>query len=159
MIITVRNCRVDVCGGADHKFEFDRPTAREILRIEQSSGMDIDTWSDGLNGALNKAAVSSALLAMLALVDILHRREGIKVPFEDIDVDLMDLDIELEAGERADDGGDAAEDEAGKDPAQTKPSPRRGAGAGRASTSGAAKKAASARKSPPTPSSSGGTTD
>lgn len=157
MIITVRNCRVDVCEGADHKFEFDRPTAREILRIEQSSGMDIDSWSDGLNGALNKAAVSSALLAMLALVDILHRREGVKVPFEDIDVDLMDLDIELEAGERADDG-EPAGDEAGKDPAPTKPSPRRGAGAGRASTSGAAKKAASGRRSTPTPSSSGGGT-
>lgn len=158
MIITVKRCRVDVCEGADHKFEFDRPTAREILRIEQASGMDIDTWSDGLTGALNKVAAKPALLAMLALVDILHRRDGIKVPFEDIDVDLMDLDIELEAGE-VDDDGDEAGDEAGKDPAPTKPSPRRAAGASRASTSGAAKKAASGRKSTPTPSSSGGSSD
>jgi hypothetical protein len=160
MIITIRNCRVKGCEGADHKFEFDRPTAREILRIETATGLDIDAFASGLDGAMAKVAAKPALMAMLALTDILHRRDGIEVPFDDIDVDLGAFDIQLEAGEIPDEETDPAGDEAGKGaPAPTRPSRKRAAGAGRASTSGAATKAASARKSAPTPRSSGGSTD
>lgn len=161
MIITIRNCKVKGCDGVDHKFEFDRPTAREILRIETATGLDIDMFASGLDGAMAKVAAKPALLAMLALTDILHRREGIVVPFDDIDVDLGAFDIGLEAGEIPEDAeADAAGGETGKDgPAPTRPSPRRAAGAGQGSRSGAAKKAASARRSTPTPPSSGGSTD
>lgn len=161
MIITIEKCKIEACGGAEHRFEFDRPTAREILRIETATGMDVDAWAAGLDAGLANVTASGALMAMLALVDVCHRRIGVNVPFDDVDVDLFGINIAFESGELedGDDDGDGAGDEAGKDdPAPTKPSPRRAAGAGRASTSGAAKRAASGRKSTRTARSSGGST-
>lgn len=119
MIITLRNCLVPDCEGADHKWEWSgRPTLREIKRIEQATGMDIETWNEGLN-ELGRGMTSKVIDACLALVDILHRRDGIKVAFDDIDVDLADLDFDLDEAE-ADEEDQT--DEAGKDPAQTSPS-------------------------------------
>lgn len=151
MIITSKNCLVPECEGANHRWEFERPTAREILRIQQASGQDIDAWSDGLNG-ISDGVSEKALLAALALVDILHRRGGVRVPFDDIDVDLYNLDFEMEAGEV--DEEPAAEDAAGKDQGPTTVSlpPEDVAPA---STSGPAPEAESEPKSSPTPTTSG----
>lgn len=160
MIITLKACKVPGCEGADHRWEWARPTAREILRIQEATGQDVNAWSEGLNLGLEGG--TAGLLAALALVDVLHRRDGIKVPFEDIDLDVFSLEFEPEPGEieQADEGQGDGEDEAGKGPGPTSlslPPEDAAPGAGPVSTSGPEPEAASAPRSSPTPTTSGGT--
>lgn len=150
MIITLKNCLVAECrtrGATEHKWEFERPTAREIQRMQKIAGMELDKWGLALQA---DGMGSEKIDAALVLVDILHRRDGIIVPFEDIDLDLFDLDFAVDP-----DPDEAAEDETGKDPAPTPASPRRKAPSRTGSTSGRAPKGESRRRSTTTPTASG----
>lgn len=157
MIIILKNCLVPDCAGADHKWEFERPTLREIQRIQQITGLDVDAWGDGLNGALGAGMSGAAIDATLALVDILHRRDGVKVAFDDIDVDLGSMDFEFDDAEvqEAEAGQEEGE---GKDPAPISPSHPREDEAP-ASGSGPVSEEVSPPRSWPTPQTSGGGSD
>jgi hypothetical protein len=162
MIIELKKCLVPACEGVDHRWEFERPTLREILRIQKVSGLDIDAWSDGLN-EFGEGVSAQMIDSILALIDILHRRIGVRVPFEEIDVDLGAFDFILEDHEleqiqdegQEDAGGEVDE---GKDaPAQTEVSlPPEDEAASPGSDSGPLSGADSTPRSSPTPTASGG---
>lgn len=153
MIITLSNCLVPACEGGDHKWEFERPTIRELKRIETATGMDVETFFQGLGDVETTGVTSKALDAILALVDVLHRRDGLRVPFEDIDVDFPSFGIEFQPGETDED-----EDEEGKGPAPAETS-RPPAAEVPGSGSGPAPAEESTPSSSPTPPASGGGSD
>lgn len=155
MIITLSDCLVPACEGGDHKWEFERPTIRELKRIETATGMDVETFFQGLGDVETTGVTSKALDAILALVDVLHRRDGLRVPFEDIDVDFPSFGIEFQPGETDD---DEPEDEEGKGPAQAETS-RPPAAEVPGSGSGPAPAEESTPSSSPTPPDSGGGSD
>jgi len=149
MIIISNSCIVRGCPsrGQDHKWEWDRPTAQECLRIEEVLGIDIGEWADAFDGVAGTSTMK--IKSLLMFVDLMHRRDGIAVPWEDIDVDFGNFKMIPDP-----DLSESAEPSAGKDPAPTAPS-RRQKAAATASTSGRSAKAASQPKSSPTPTASG----
>jgi hypothetical protein len=86
-LITIKNCRN--CSVA-HEWEFDSPTLRELRSIKKLTG---------LNGvAFSEAAEQSDPEALAALLWVLHKRSGITVPFDDVDLDFGDFEmVETEA--------------------------------------------------------------
>lgn len=150
IIIELNNCKVPDCvasGETSHRWEWERPTIQELLRVQETTGMDPDQWQDALAQALEKFS-TEAMKATIMLVGVLHRRIGIVVGFEEIDFDVFALkflpDPEAEV---------EAEDDLGK--GETPTSRPLGDGDPTSSTSGASPKAGSGRKSSPTPQTSG----
>lgn len=159
MIISIKKCIIPACEGADHKWEFERPTLREVKRMQQH-GVDISLFEDAMNVMLQGGSITTAIDALLALVDILHRRDGARIPFEDIDVDFPTLDFEfgddeIEPGDDA--AGEGEEGKAGPAPTSSSQPPAAEEPAG-ASDSGPPATEASTPKSPPTALTSGGGT-
>lgn len=152
MFITISKCLVPACNGASHRWEFERPTLREIQRIETATGLDLDAWGEGLNEALS-TFTSVGIKATLALVDILHRRDGVVVPFDEIDIDPGDIDVSVEGSDADQTDEDQEDDGEGKDPspAPTSPHPEPASD----STSGPSSEAESAPRSSTTPPTSG----
>ncbi|MEV4000994.1 hypothetical protein [Actinomadura sp. NPDC049753] len=158
MIITIQKCLVPQCEGAAHKWEFETPTLREFQRMEKIAGISVDQFAGGLDDALDTGITSAAIDAVLAMVDMLHRREGVKVPFEDIDIDPTDFKLDVADGDldADDEPGEASEDGAGKDPDPTPPSHPHEATAPDAPASGPESGEASEPRSSLTPTASGG---
>lgn len=111
MIVELKDCLVPVCEGATHRWEFERPTLRELKRIQETIGMDPDEFETAMNDGLSSQAID----AILVLVDILHRRNKVVVPFDEIDADIQNLDFIADP---------APEPEPGKEPATTISLPR-----------------------------------
>lgn len=156
MIITIQRCLVPQCEGATHRWEFERPTLREIERMEDAAGIDIDQFATGLNDVLSPGVSRMAIKATLALADILHRRDGVRVPYEDIDIDIGDFDIAVDESDLDDEPPEAEEDGEGKDPAPAPPSHPQGETAPAEPASGPAAGEASGPRSSATPTVSGG---
>lgn len=150
IIIELDDCKVQACidaGQLTHRWEFDRFTMREMLRAQETLGLDPDQLQDALNEAESKLTPNS-IRATLMLLNILHRRSGVLVTFEETDADLFGLRFLPDP--------DAAQEDAeagGKDGTQTSPLP--GDDGPGSSTSGRSKKAGSAARSSPTPLTSG----
>lgn len=161
MIITINRCLVPECDGASHKWEFEAPTLREIQRMEQVSGISIDQFAGGLDDALDAGITSAGINAVLALVDMLHRRDGVRVPFEEIDVSPTDFQMDFEVGELEANGDEAEETESGegKDPAPTPDSPPPAEPAPAEPASGPETVEGSEARSSSTPTGSGGGSD
>jgi hypothetical protein len=87
-VVILRNCLIPECGGADHKWEFERPTLRELRRIQEVIGLDPEQFEEAVNEG---AATIASIDAILILVAILHKRIGVIVPFDDVDVDITGL--------------------------------------------------------------------
>src|SRR5262245_57039795 len=116
MIISLGTCLIPECP-SDHKWEFEYLSAQELVRVQEVLGLAPDEFQD----ALNEGMSTMALRASILLVNILHRRHGVKVAFDDTDFDLQTLAF---TGDPAADGEEPGEPEAGegKDPAPTSPS-------------------------------------
>jgi hypothetical protein len=155
MIITIQKCLVPQCEGAAHKWEFQRPTLRELERMEDVAGIDVDQFATGLTDVLSPGVSRLAIKATLALADILHRRDGVRVPYEDIDIDIGDFDIAVDETDIEPDG-QAEEDGEGKDPAPAPTSPPREEPAPAEPGSGPATEEESEPRSSSTPTGSGG---
>lgn len=154
MIIISKNCIVKGCPGRgqDHKWDWDRPTVREALRIEEILGIEIDDWASAVDG--RGGTSTQRLNSLLMFVDMMHRRDEIVVPWEDVDLDPGNF--EMKADPDLTEAGEPAE---GKGPARTTRSPRPKAAGRAASTSGRSPRAASPRRSSTTPTASGAGTD
>lgn len=110
MRIVIKNCRN--CA-KPHEFEFDRPFLKEMRFLDRTYGLTASSFQEGLN----EEGTHLGMEATAALLDLLHRREGIVIPQLEIDLDFEDFDILPDAGE------EAALAEVGKeDGAQTPPS-------------------------------------
>lgn len=109
MRIVIKNCRN--CA-APHDFEFDRPFLKELRFLDRTYGLTAQDFQDGLN----EEGTHTALEATAAMLDLLHRREGIVIPQLEIDLDFEDFEL-------IPDVVDDAQEEAGKeDGAETPPS-------------------------------------
>lgn len=149
IIIELVRCKVPACveaGKTTHRWEFDRPTIRELLRIQETLGQDPEEWEAALNEAATKLT-PNAMRASLMLVNVLHRRIGILCTYEETDYDIYDLQF-------LDDPAAEPEAEGGK--ALIPISPLPGEDELATSTSGTSPRAGSGRRSSPTPRTSGG---
>lgn len=144
MIIISRNCLVPDCGGADHKWEIERPTLREFRFIQETVGLDPDNFEN----ALNEGGTIQSIDAVLVLLTILHRRDGIRVPFDDVDADLAHLEFVADP---------VAEPE--EKPTGPPPTSHHQKDPGPAPSSGGSTAEASGPKSSPTEPTSGGSSD
>jgi hypothetical protein len=148
IIIRLENCKIPACmeaGTTTHRWEFERPTIRELMRIQEALGLDPDQWQTALNDAAEKFTTTSGM-ATLMLVNILHRRIGIVCTLEDTDLDIYDLTFEADP--------EAEAEQEGKDETPTSPLPEDGGPA--SSTSGPCSEEESEPKSSTTPETSGG---
>jgi hypothetical protein len=150
IIIELERCKVPACveaGQTTHRWEFERPTIRELLRIQEALGLDPDEWEASLNEAAAKLTANS-MRASLMLVNVLHRRIGIPCTYEETDFDIFDLQF------LPDPAAEAEVEAGGKEPIPISPLPE--ADAPTNSTSGRSPKAGSGRRSSATPPNSGG---
>jgi hypothetical protein len=90
----IKNCLCPPCGGASHEWDY-----RSLLLSE----MRVVTAKTGIKGneAFGEAIESEDPEALTALIDILHRRAGVAVRWEEIDLDPEDFDVTLTDEERA----------------------------------------------------------
>lgn len=97
------NIKINKClnCGTAHDWPYDQPTLRELRRIKARTAMNSREYGEGLTGGDPEATT--------ALIDLLHRREGIELRWDDIDLDFDDFDIVPTAMEEA-----AANSESGK---------------------------------------------
>jgi hypothetical protein len=89
MIIKVKKCLN--CGIA-HEWDFEAPRLKEMRLIKKMTGLTGEAFGNSM--------VESDPDAITALIYILHLRDKIKVPFDDIDLDLNDFDMEETEAER-----------------------------------------------------------
>ena len=80
--VTIKQCRN--CG-VSHEWEFDAPTLKELRTIKKLTGFA------GL--AFGEAISESDPEALAALLYILHERDKISVPFDDVDLDFNDFEM------------------------------------------------------------------
>lgn len=151
MIVTLNNCLVPECvasGTTSHKWEFERPTMQELLKIQEVLGLDPDEFEAALNERMSARMIKAAIM----LVVIFHRRDGVLIPqgqdgfYEGCDFDITDLDFH----------GDPAPDEPEGKEQTTSPLPEDGDQT--SSTSGLSPEAASEPSSSATAPTSGGGT-
>lgn len=145
MIVTLDNCLVPDCvksGDTSHKWEFERPTVQELLRIQEVLGLDPDEFET----ALNEPGMGARMIKAAIMISvILHKRAGVVVAFDECDFDITDLDFQ----------SDPAPEPEGKDQT-TSPLPEGDDPA--SSTSGPSPEAGSEPRSSTTEPTSGGST-
>jgi len=103
MIVEIEKCRnCDI----PHRWLYNEPTLMELRRIKQLTG-----WTArGLETALEETEPE----AFAALLDLLHRREGIEIPFEQIDLDFDGFDMKPDKEEEEADPQIGQQGEPGK---------------------------------------------
>lgn len=106
-LIRVKNCLN--CDGASHEWVFTSPTLRETREVlETKAGQSVQEFLDGLD-TMNGSTFT-------ALMFLLHKRIGVVLKWQDVDLDFEAFDIEDTEEELAE--AKAAE-EAGKAEAET----------------------------------------
>jgi hypothetical protein len=88
------NVKIEKClnCGIGHNWFFEGLTLRELRQIKIVSGMSQKEFA--------KAGDDGDPESLAILLWILHNREKIKIPFEDIDLDFNDFAMELTAQEQ-----------------------------------------------------------
>jgi hypothetical protein len=88
-LITINNC----CNcGVAHEWIFEGLRLKELRSVKKLTG---------LNGmAFEEAAEQSDPEALAALIWILHKRDKITIPFDDVDLDFTDFDMAETEDER-----------------------------------------------------------
>ncbi|SEG44966.1 hypothetical protein SAMN04489712_105280 [Thermomonospora echinospora] len=151
MIIISHKCLVAGCPETSHKWEWNgQPTLRELLYVQETLGMEPAEYREALNSAMT-GLTTAGIKAALMMVHLLHRRDGILTPFEDVDLDPTQLETILDPAP-----DDPAESE-GKGTG-TPTTPSRPLDDATSSTSGPAAEEGSEPRSSTTPPTSGGGT-
>lgn len=102
-LIRIKNCIN--CDGASHEWEFTTPRLKELRIIQAKTGMNVNEFLEKMN--------SFDAEGLTALIDLLHRRSGVDLRWEDIDLDLDDFAVDDTAEEKAlAEAAGKAEDEA-----------------------------------------------
>lgn len=89
-LITVKNC--ENCH-IDHEWLFDGAKLKELRVIKKLTGMS--------QRAFAEAGDEGDPEALAALIYILHKRDKITIPFEDIDLDFQNFSMEATEQELA----------------------------------------------------------
>ena len=118
-LITIKEC--ENCG-IDHEWMFDGAKLRELRVIKQLTGMSQRQFAE--------AGDEGDPEALAALIYILHMRDKIKVPFDDIDLDFNNFTMELTDQERKEMEAAEAAERAKDDPKDgvTRNGPKKKAG-------------------------------
>lgn len=82
-IVRVKNC---LNCGISHEWVFTGMTLKELRLIKQFTGFRANEFAEA-SGAGDPDAVA-------AMLYVLHLKDGIKVPYEDIDLDFHDFEME-----------------------------------------------------------------
>lgn len=82
MIITIKKC---LNCAAEHEWSYEQPTLKEMRHVKSRTGYSSAEFATGMSGGDPDA--------MTALIDLLHRREGISLRWDDIDLDYDDFEI------------------------------------------------------------------
>lgn len=106
-LIKIKKCLCPPCNGTSHEWEFSSPRLKEMRIIQAKTGMTLEKFLEAFD-TLDPQGLT-------ALVDLLHRRVGVDVRWDDIDLDLEDFDFEDTEEERL--LAEAQQAEAGKDEA------------------------------------------
>lgn len=145
MIIKLGKCLAPDCKGASHEWEWEDWTAQEMKRIQKVYGMEVDAF---LSGVSDGGVTAVALDAMILMLVLMHRRDGVVVDPDDMDFHLGDIDFIRP---------DAPEPDEEKPTVPETISLPPGGEPVSSSTSGPDPVAESTPKSSPTPETSGGT--
>lgn len=145
MIIKLAKCLAPECKGAAHEWEWEDWTAQEMKRIQNVYGMEVDAF---LSGVADGGVTAVALDAMILMLVLMHRRDGVIVDPDDMDFHLGDIDFTRPDVPEPD-------EEKPTEPETTSPQPEGEPVS--SSTSGPEPAAESTPKSSPTPEPSGGT--
>lgn len=89
-IVKIKNCMNCKIG---HEWIFDGPSLKELRTIKTLTGLNGVSFGD--------AAAESDPEALAALLYVLHKRDKITIPFEDIDLDFSDFEMDETEEERA----------------------------------------------------------
>jgi hypothetical protein len=92
--------------GIKHQWLFDAPTLKELRDIKKLTGMG--------GNAFTQASEDGDPEALAALIYVLHKRDKITLPFDDVDLDFNELEIEPTEEEKAAVEKEAAAGEQGK---------------------------------------------
>ena len=110
MFITIKKCLN--CGVA-HEWDFDSPKLKEMRTIKKLTGLAGQDFADGM--------MEMDPDALTAVIYILHKRDKITIPFDDIDLDFNDFDMKETEEERqsrekleAAESGESGKAESGK---------------------------------------------
>lgn len=88
MIIKLEGCLIPQCAGRDHLWEFQRFTLKEIEAVQETVGVEPNEFVEALDhGGMSLVA----LRAMRTLIMIMHRRDGVVVPYDDVDAEINSL--------------------------------------------------------------------
>jgi hypothetical protein len=90
MIITIEKC---LNCNVKHEWDFDGPHLKELRTIKKFTGLRGEAFGEAL--------VESDPDAITALLYVLHLRDKIRVPFDDIDLDPEDFDMKETEEEKA----------------------------------------------------------
>lgn len=96
MNIHIKDC--PNCSGADHDWDYGAPTLKELRRIKAVTSLGLRDFGDGV--------VTADADALTALVDLLHRRDGVELRWDDIDLNFDGFEITPNAEETAEAGKD-----------------------------------------------------
>jgi hypothetical protein len=149
MILVSKKCLVTGCPsyGQEHRWEWERPTLREILAVQETLGMEPAEFDAALASA-GEGITAAGAKAWLMVLTLLHRRIGVNVAYDEVDADLGQLELlpDPQATPEAEGKGTGT---------PTTPSPRP---SGPENSSGPAPGEASAPRSSTTPVTSGSST-
>lgn len=111
-LIKLKNCLN--CDGASHEWVFKVPTLRETREVlETKAGQSMQEFLEGLD-TMNGSTFT-------ALLFLLHKRIGVDVRWNEVDLNFEDLDIEdteeeLAQAKAAEEAGKAEADTAKEEP-------------------------------------------
>lgn len=80
--VKIKNC---LNCGVEHDWEFDGMTLREMREVKKKTGLKVVEFA--------KAGDDGDPEAIAALIYILHKRNKIVLPFDDVDLDFNDFEI------------------------------------------------------------------
>lgn len=85
-LIKIKECVSEgPCKGQTHEWAFTQPRLKELRVLQAKTGMTLQKFMDELN--------EMSAEAITALVDLLHRRDGIDLRWDDIDVDFDGFEL------------------------------------------------------------------
>jgi hypothetical protein len=105
-VIKIKEC---LNCGTDHEWLFSGATLKELRSIKQLTGMNAAAFAE--------AGDEGDPDALAALLYVLHKREKIVIPFDDIDLDLSNFKMDATEEELAE---IKKQEEAANDPANPK---------------------------------------
>jgi hypothetical protein len=127
MILKLHKCRTSGCPEDSHAWEYKRLSLQELLTVQEVIGLEPAQFEAALSSATS-GITGDGVRAVIMLVCLLHKRDGIVVAYAETDLDLQDLEAVPDPAPPAPSEPETAGPGEGKDDGSTTtPSPRHAA--------------------------------